>query len=57
MYYISNIDHKIYNSDKVKTNIVDCGHYKEVEVLDGDGGVIDSCTGYERLEDLIDAIS
>lgn len=56
-YFISNIDNGIHNAiDYPNKRIIDWGQWKEISILDSEGGEIDSCTLYETLNDLLEVI-
>ena len=56
-YFISNIDNGIHNAiDYQNKLIIDWGQWKEISILDSEGGEIDSCTLYETLNDLLKVI-
>lgn len=53
MYYISNIDYQIHNTNDVNHRIIDWGNWVEVSILDNEGSEIDSCVSYNKIEELI----
>lgn len=57
MYYVSNIDNEIHNTYDVSHNVVEYGNFTEIHILDGEGYTIDTCVGYDDINDLISIIT
>jgi hypothetical protein len=56
MYYIANFDGNIYCTDNTKCNIIKKNNHILIEILSESGEVIDSCVGYDTMQNLLKSI-